>query len=351
MPCCSKRLAFQIFLGIIQGLIVLTQGSVLNYYIISRFSKSNTTYFFFLGDFICIFTFAGSLAIAYRYLVEHHLNKKNANQSFIYSPKRFIPNYSTSKFGVLPFIYLSWALYALLLLGKIAVIFTSDIPNNLSTKEVAGPQLLRVAIALSGIVFLILVEGHNWAEEGSPRYIYATSVCTKTGIEVLDTVSLLSIVVTGLGGEPAEELTTDFIVIIVVISGMNFLLPILILYKLSLGQHNSDKFPLPITVLHTILHLCCIDIPFLCVRLFLWIKYHHNSSIFIMKNVFGIIYAVRGIYPDLRNLCCSDKPVNHVKEYLPSDKITYIDDTTGDEEKFGEQMDELKKINPTEKKE
>lgn len=350
MSCCSKRLAFQIFLGIVQGLIVLTQGSILNYYIISHFVKSNSAYFFFLGDFICIFTFAGSLAVAYRYLVEHHLNKRNPNQSFIYSPKRCIPNYSTSKFGVLPFIYVSWTLYSLILIAKIAVIFTSDIPNNLSTKEVAGPQLLRVAIALSGIIFLILVEGHNWAEEGSPRYIYATSVCTKTGIEVLDTISLLSIVVTGLGGEPAEELTTDFIVIIVVISGMNFLLPILILYKLSLGQHNSDKFPLPITVLHTILHLCCIDIPFLCVRLFLWIKYHHNSSIFIMKNVFGIIYSLRGIYPDLRDMCCSDKPVNHVKEYLPSDKIRYIDDTTGDEEKFGEQMDELKKINPTEKK-
>lgn len=334
---------FQILLVIAQGLLVLTQGSLLDYYIILHFPGTNTLYFFFLGDFLCIFTFAGTLTIAYRYLVEHHKEKKSTSQSFIYSPKRFINYYSTSKFGVLPLIYISWLFYSLLLLAKIAVIFTSEIPGKLRAQDVAGPQLLKVTIALSGIIFLILVEGHNWAEPGSPRYQYVTSVCTKTGIEVLDTVSLLSIILPP--DDDPEALNTTFIGVIIALAGFNFLLPTLILYKLSLSQSCTDRFPLPLSVVHTLLHVYLIDMPFLGVRLFLWIKYHHNSSIFIMKNVFGIIFAIRSIYPDIKYLCSSDKHARHVKEYLPSDKIVYVDDTAGDD-KTVEQMDELRKIHP-----
>ncbi|KAK7794742.1 hypothetical protein R5R35_000771 [Gryllus longicercus] len=45
----------------------------------------------------------------------------------------------------------------------------------------------EITIALSGVVFLLLVEGHNWAPRGSPRYLFVTLVCGKTAIEILDT--------------------------------------------------------------------------------------------------------------------------------------------------------------------
>lgn len=264
----------------------------------------------------------------------------------MYSPKRLISQYPTTKLGMLPLIYVSWTFYALLLMAKLAVIFTSQIPDKLDTKRVAGPQLLKVAIALSGIIFLILVEAHNWAERGSPRYNYVTSVCSRAGIEVLDTVSFLSIIIAGSGESELSAMSTSFETLIVVLSGVNFLLPVLILYKLSLGDRSCDRWPISVSLLHTLLHICCIDVPFLGVRLYLWVQYHHNSSVFIMKNVFGIISSLRSIYPDVRELCCTLPTSSRcIEEYLPADKIQYIDDTTGDNKTI-EQIDELKRINP-----
>lgn len=146
--------------------------------------------------------------------------------------------------------------------------------------------------------------------------------------------------------DPAT-LSSSFETLIVVLSGVNFLLPVLVLYKLSLGDRSCDRWPVSISLIHTILHICCIDVPFLGVRLYLWVQYHHNSSIFIMKNVFGIISSLRATYPDVRELCCV-KQVSHrcIEEYLPPDKIQYIDDSSGDAKTI-EHVDELKRINPS----
>lgn len=349
MACCNRRLATQVILAVLEGVLILTQGSLLNYYILSHFSSTNTSYFLFLGDFLCIFIFVGALTIAYRYLVAFH-REKDKNQSFIYSPKRFLSSYSVSKFGVLPMVYLSWTFYALLLVSKIAVIFAADIPNKLNPKDVAGPQLLRFGIALAGIVFFILVEGHNWAEPGSPRYVYINSICVKTGIEILDSVSFLTLLVTQVGGEPSTELTTAFCTTIIIISSINFLLPILMLYKLSLGSRSCLRFPVSINILHSFLHISLIDLPFLCVRLYLWFKFGHNASMFMMKNIFGIINTIKNIYPDIKDCYCSRSENGSCKvEYLPSAKILRVDEGVEVDEKCIEQVDELKKINSSDK--
>lgn len=52
-------------------------------------------------------------------------------------------------------------------------------------------------IGLSSLVFLLLVEGHNRLELNSERYNYVTSVCSKVGVEIFDSVSLLSVLLMG----------------------------------------------------------------------------------------------------------------------------------------------------------
>ena len=59
---------------------------------------------------------------------------------------------------------------------------------------------------------------------------------------------------------------------------------------------------LPLKIVYNLLHLCLIDIPYLAVRMYLWTAYAHNASIFLMKNVFGIVFVLRGIYPDFEEL-------------------------------------------------
>ena len=42
-----------------------------------------------------------------------------------------------------------------------------------------------------------------------------------------------------------------------------------------------------------------IDVPFPSVRLYLWLAYHENASMFLMKNALSIVLSRRGMYPDL----------------------------------------------------
>jgi len=298
--CASRRLVIHVIDAASLVLVLIIQSSILNYYIIKHYSKTASAYFWFAGDFICLFIFAGTLATSYRYLTRcRDCHTSQGQKSFYLSPKRIVAKFPTSKLGMLPLSYASWFVYSLLLLGKVVVIFKSEIPEHLSLDEVFGPQLLQIAIAMSGIIFLLLVEGHNWAERGSPRYMYVTGVCGKTGIEILDTVSLLGIL---LVADSGKFLTSSLENTIISLAAFNFFLPVIALYKLSLCDFAAHPLSLPVAVLHNVLHLCFVDVPFLCVRVYLWLAYKQHASLFIMKNVFSIILVCRGIYPDVLNL-------------------------------------------------
>ena len=311
--CASRRLVVHVIDATSLVLVLILQASILNYYIIQYYKSSVSHYFWFIGDFICLFIFAGTLTTSYRYLTRcKECHPCQGEKSFYLSPKRVLSKFPTSTLGMLPLSYVSWFLYSCMLLAKVIIIFKSEIPEQLSPEEAFGPQLLQIAIAMSGIIFLLLVEGHNWAERGSPRYIYVTGVCGKTGIEILDTVSLLGIL---LLASTQSFLTTTLENAVIILAAFNFFLPVLALYKLSLCDFAAHPFSLPVSVLHNLLHLCLVDVPFLCVRVYLWVYYKQHASIFIMKNVFSIILVLRGMYPDfvkLVQMFCRIKPSDKV---------------------------------------
>ncbi|KAJ9592285.1 hypothetical protein L9F63_001181 [Diploptera punctata] len=289
MWCCvPKKMVLHIMDATFMTLLLVVQGTILNYYLISHYSNTVFPYFWFLADFACLFAFLGTLTIAYQYLTASE-DVSVEDRVYRYSPKQvFGSKFPTSKLGVLPLSYVSWLFYTGILLAKVMMIFKSEIPDYLENYNVFGPQLLQVTIATSGIIFLLLVEGHNWAPRDSPRYTYVTSLCAKTGIEILDTVNLLALLL-------VNETAMCFVHLI-------FILPTLAVYKLSLSDLISERMSLPLKIVYNLLHLCLIDIPYLAVRMYLWIAYAHNASIFLMKNVFGIVFVLRGIYPDFEEL-------------------------------------------------
>ncbi|KAF6215114.1 hypothetical protein GE061_009863 [Apolygus lucorum] len=263
----------------------------MNYYIITHYNTTNTPYFFFVADFLCLATFIGTLATAY-----NHLRKVSAIQNSVISLRRDPPK--ISHFGLLPLSYVSWLFYVSVLVTKIVIIFSRQtLLRSLVPDDVFGPQLLKVTMTLAAIVFLLLLEGHNWSKRGTPRYSYITSTCAKTGIELLDSVALLSILIdehpADLGG------MKDFIL---GIAAFNFFLPALKLYQLSFPDKTIDRRSLLVSVSYYILHLILIDIPFLSIRLYLWFAYGENASMFLMKNILNIILTLRSMYPDLVNM-------------------------------------------------
>lgn len=48
-----------------------------------------------------------------------------------------------------------------------------------------------------------------------------------------------------------------------------------------------------------VLHMVLVDVPFLSIRVYLWLAYRENASMFLMKNALSIFLCLRGMYPDL----------------------------------------------------
>lgn len=66
--------------------------------------------------------------------------------------------------------------------------------------------------------------------------------------------------------------------------------------------------PLDLNGVYHLSHLALVNIPYLGVRIYLWSGYGSDISIFVMKNVIGILWHIKDVVPDfvLLRLQCRD---------------------------------------------
>ncbi|XP_054270899.1 uncharacterized protein LOC128991750 [Macrosteles quadrilineatus] len=302
--CVTRRLFIHILDAATIIFIVGLQGGVLNYYLIRHYKDSIGPYFYILGDLFTMIVFAGTLTTSFTYLTKKQvIDDKLKKKANFFTPARLIQEveinlpWSHRILGTMPFSYISWLVYVIIMLSKVVVIFQSPgLVSHLSLKDVFGPNVLKLTIALASLVFLSLVEGHNWSKRGSPRYAFVTSTCAKNGMEIFDGVAFLALQME----EKVNE--SGFKDAVLVLSMFTFILPTLSLFKLSLLDFASEKACLQVTVLQNVLRLTTVDLPFLAVRMYLWIYYRENASLFLMKNIFNIILISRTLCPDLKVL-------------------------------------------------
>lgn len=192
-------------------------------------------------------------------------------------------------------------------------------------------NLKQVNIAMAGVVFLLLVYSHeNWDyvfctkksskytlsqenfetnRQGFVNYLIGTTV-----FELLDCVTFLGILLVEeskiILSYPLENFVLAFSVI-------NFLLPTITLYKLSLSNFGRSKCPVGALLLYKILHLLLVNIPYLGVRVYLWTAFDKDVSLFIVKNILGIFSVLRTIVPDSWRWVKQHEFIC----YLPSPKI------------------------------
>ncbi|XP_046387344.1 transmembrane protein 121B-like isoform X2 [Ischnura elegans] len=310
---CSRRFVLQILDGGSLLFVLVLQGSILNFYIISHYNSSVNPYFWFIADFVCLFVFAGTLTKAYRYLKFVRASKavkirharpgdnspglagsfsesaNNSQLSRASSLKRL--GLPSDLVGPLPLSYSSWLFYSIILTAKVGIILKSEIPDKLNKADFFGPQVLKLTIGLSALIYFLLAEGHS---EYSPGPKLVRSTCSHSAVELVDTISFLSILLV-----KETNILEDFVV---ALTAVNFLLPTLPLYALSISGFGEKPIPLILLIARDLLHLCLLDIPYLVVRVYFWIAYQQDVSMFLMKNIFGITVVVRSVYPDIVKL-------------------------------------------------
>lgn len=309
MEVLRKKIRFRVIFVIDVFLLLFVQvlqGASLNYYFIKQFEEYFTTYFLFILDFLCSCVFGGTFYLSYVHFTRpgKHIQSSSSSSSlgvrrnFTSSVKKSFPE---STYGVLPLSYVSWLIYVAVLISKLSIIFGTDIVFHLASdypSHAYTSQIFQVSVALSSIVFMLLVEGHNWHKKSSECYSYVTAVCKKTGIEIFDSVEMLQFVIT------TDHLWKPIENAVFVLATVNFVLPALSLYALSISDfgRNVTRRCLPLRIIHSVARLLLIDIPFFAVRLHVLIV-NKQISAFMMKNLFYILLAVRELYLDVFMYC------------------------------------------------
>lgn len=150
---------------------------------------------------------------------------------------------------------------------------------------------------------MLLVAAHNDAEKNSQRALAIKSMCTNTAFELLDSVAFLSILIVK---ESHLAIDYDFENVVLAFACINFFLPTIALYQYSLNDFGQVEKPLDLNGVYNISHMCLVNIPYLAIRIYLWSGYGSDISLFVMKNVIGILWHLKDIIPDfivLHNQC------------------------------------------------
>ncbi|ODM94301.1 Cat eye syndrome critical region protein 6 [Orchesella cincta] len=309
---CKKSTLIRFADAVVLAVVFLFQNVLLNIYIIKHSSFSFLSFLWFLGDFFCLLFFSFTLFLAHQY---HHKAKKRQRRSasrasFASGTRSATPQGSdtSEESGIandfsrvlghskLPFSYVSWLFYSLMIILKIAVLFKSDVAQTLRDDEVFGPQLLKFCIGLSTIVFSLLVGAHHDAQSEPLRNAYLDSLAFSVALEILDSTSFLSLLMP-TEGHLAYPYSLENIIII--LASVNIMLPAVTIYKLT-ASNFGRVYNVPLETLYKVLHLILVNIPFLGVRLFLWNMFSTDTAIFMIKNIYAIIGFMRGFYGDLK---------------------------------------------------
>lgn len=120
-------------------------------------------------------------------------------------------------------------------------------------------------------------------------------------VEIFDSVEILSIVI-------SSHFTIGYIEYLIYTTAfINFMLPLWILYSVSQPDIDTKPMGLPQSVCYNFLHLLLVQIPFLGIRIYMWIVYNQNASVFMMKNVLHLILFLHSLYPHIKEISNKNK--------------------------------------------
>lgn len=262
--CSSMQ---QIPMRILCTVLVLLQGFVLDYYLVTY--KNKYWYSWIVADVALFFTFFMAFVISYRHLLLANNSKEQKIRI---------------QTGPLPLGYFAWLVYSSLLAARVAIIF-KDIAYKLNEEDFFGPNTLKIAISSAAFVFLFLLLTHHNAETDSLRKILINELTGTVVFDVLDSVDVLDVL---FNHKAIEDFPVHLDTAIIAVACINFILPTLPLATLSSTHFGHKKAPREIIFLHKMLLVFLVNLPLLIIRLLLWHVLSKEISVFPVKNLIVI---------------------------------------------------------------
>jgi len=341
---CDKEILYHGFLCFASIMVTVTQATVLNFFIIAFFRgyyHQVATYFLFLGDLFIVCFIAVSFVTAYRYI---HLRRK-LEDAGCYTDTQIAAKIQRSIYkhvlwlsprhcGTLPYSFITWFVYSSFLVAKLCLI-SGEISHHMygdggfnvnqttisehGAVEGLNANMLKVAVGLSALTFIIMLQAHHNHDPDSPHSGYITGVCHNIAVEVFDSVTLISLLIVQDKNYSYLKIW-NFNQLIVFLSSFNLILPTITMYSLSLsdfGRH-LDRV-IHIKVITQLLQLFVVNIPFFGVRIYLWAHLNYDLSLFVVKNLCYIFMLMHSLYPGMVYVL-TGKPCGHLVVYPRTDE-------------------------------
>ena len=332
-------------------IVLLVQGSLLNYCIINYNEGSAEWYFLFFADFLILVIFMFSITFAWRF----YKRQRRQHQSFareVMTGVHAAGDQSGNKIGdhhdhshasevtqrvgagifrfsfpkpmgMLPLIYICWIVYSLNLVVKLFILYVMKIPDKMIIANFSNcKEFLLITLAASVAIFLFWVESHWNLGDSHQRKLSKASVDDLIGhtiFEIFDSLTFLDLITPDDKNEMVrdhERISLLLEMVILFFSSINFMLPTLGLYRLSrthFGEKTNGMLKvvnettgqpstrgLGVSIVYHLLRLFAVNIPFLIIRIIVSQDPQKELSIFIVKNVLGIWVSLRNLIPELK---------------------------------------------------
>ena len=295
--CCS----FECVGKVLCILLLLTQGGILDYYLVTH--RETTTlnatipeetrhvvvadYLGFITTDIIVFVVWIWLMI----LARRRFKLKQLRRQKDEADGRDPGDYPDE----LPYAFIAWFAYAAVtLVPETAVIF-KHFANQLEDDKakLLGQNILKVALCISPILFLLLVSSHHDSQPHGSRKNYVEKVVGTVTIDLMDSIDILEILFVK---ETVLLLPEALINSIIAFACINFFLPTLVLMELRVNKFDGEVRSISFQIVYSLCYIFLVNIPFWVIRVVLWWEYSWDVSVFIAKNIVAIAIYSMDVY-------------------------------------------------------
>ena len=292
----TKNLLYYTILTGVLLIVVVVQNVLLDVYVIYNDHTRIENYFWLVPDFLLVFGFVAAMARGYRNQKPKRSDVcQNDHRTATQEPETFHSRILGKHY--LPFYV--WMVYSILLVAKIAIIFKSEVPNKLDNNDRLSPQLLKMAMSLSLVVFALLVEGQHSADLNSERNFFIQTLAHGTAFEILDSVTFISLLIQSESGFVLPVTLENAIIFF---SCLNFLFPGIALVKLSRSDYGHDAVCIFTSALYKLCHFWFINFTFFIIRLHLWGGFSAAVSPFVVKNIYHMCSIMVAVWKESKPL-------------------------------------------------
>lgn len=211
---------------------------------------------------------------------------------------------------VLNSMWFAWLFYSIVsLTPRISYVYYSVAPD-LSEANDAGPNLLKVGVSLTPVLFLCLATAHEMPADASTHLnLYLERVTVGVVLDLLDTGEFLDVFFTedqrvGDGERAGAEfkLSTRLAIAILVFAVINMIIPTLGLIELekkrsTILQHSRrDQRWSNAKIFYLWARLLLVNTPFFVIRCVLWLQHDRQVSVLIVKNAILVVLDAQDLW-------------------------------------------------------